>query len=127
MQDVHWFGGQIGRRVFQGYALGNILSAQFYEEALKARAEIPLEIIRGTFDALQRMAQGEHLPAREKFTAPELIGEGYRKGNGYRTLYPIPLDQVRRAVSAPLNIGIGSMIILLPAVFCRFFCFRIFP
>jgi carboxypeptidase Taq len=51
MQDVHWFGGQIGG-VFQGYTLGNILSAQFYEAALKAHPEIPEEIPGGKFSTL---------------------------------------------------------------------------
>ena len=35
MQDIHWFGGVIGG-AFQGYTLGNILSAQFFEAALRA-------------------------------------------------------------------------------------------
>ena len=35
LQDVHWYGGAIGG-AFQGYTLGNILSAQFYEKALAA-------------------------------------------------------------------------------------------
>jgi carboxypeptidase Taq len=43
LQDVHWFGGQIGG-VFQGYTLGNILSAQFYDAAWKANPGIPDQI-----------------------------------------------------------------------------------
>ena len=35
MQDVHWYGGLVGG-VFQGYTLGNIMSALFYQQALKA-------------------------------------------------------------------------------------------
>ncbi len=35
LQDVHWYGGAIGG-AFQGYTIGNILSAQFYEQALIA-------------------------------------------------------------------------------------------
>jgi carboxypeptidase Taq len=35
LQDVHWYSGYIGGR-FQSYAIGNILSAQFYAAALQA-------------------------------------------------------------------------------------------
>ena len=40
LQDVHWFSGCIGG-VFQGYTIGNVLSAQFYAAALRAHPEIP--------------------------------------------------------------------------------------
>jgi carboxypeptidase Taq len=43
LQDVHWYSGSIGGR-FQSYAIGNILSAQFYAAALKAHPDIPQEI-----------------------------------------------------------------------------------
>jgi len=42
LQDVHWYAGSIG----------NILSAQFYAAALKARPGIPREIATGEFGAL---------------------------------------------------------------------------
>lgn len=51
LQDVHWYQGVIGG-VFQGYTLGNILSAQFYEAAVKAHPQIPQEITRGEFATL---------------------------------------------------------------------------
>ena len=40
LQDVHWYGGIVGG-VFQGYTLGNIMSALFYNEALKAHPGNP--------------------------------------------------------------------------------------
>src|SRR6185369_7615135 len=40
MQDMHWYAIQIGG-VFQGYTLGNILSAQFYDTAVRAHPQIP--------------------------------------------------------------------------------------
>ena len=43
LQDVHWYPGGIGGG-FQGYTIGNILSAQFYAAAVKAHPEIPREI-----------------------------------------------------------------------------------
>ncbi|MBE3583968.1 MAG: carboxypeptidase M32 [Limnochordaceae bacterium] len=45
LQDVHWSDGLIG--YFPTYALGNILSAQFYEQALAEVPSIPAEIARG--------------------------------------------------------------------------------
>ena len=45
LQDVHWYAGAIGGG-FQGYTIGNILSAQFYDAAVKAHPEIPREIAR---------------------------------------------------------------------------------
>ena len=51
LQDVHWYGGWIGG-TFQGYTLGNILSAMFYEKALAAHPAIPAEIRQGRFGTL---------------------------------------------------------------------------
>jgi len=53
LQDVHWFSGGIGGS-FQGYTIGNILSAQFYGAAVKAHPEIPREIARGEFGTLHK-------------------------------------------------------------------------
>jgi carboxypeptidase Taq len=51
LQDVHWFSGTVGG-CFQGYTIGNVLGAQFYAAALKARPDIPSEIARGEFAML---------------------------------------------------------------------------
>jgi len=51
LQDVHWFSGPIGG-AFQGYTLGNILSAHFFETACKANPGIPGEIAKGSFTTL---------------------------------------------------------------------------
>lgn len=72
LQDVHWFGGQIGG-VFQGYTLGNILSAQFYEAARKAHPEIPDQIARGEFGTLRGWLKENIYQHGSKFTASELI------------------------------------------------------
>jgi carboxypeptidase Taq len=72
MQDVHWFGGIIGGS-FQGYTLGNILSAMFYEQALKAHPEIPEQIGRGEFDTLHGWLKDNIYQYGSKYTAPELI------------------------------------------------------
>lgn len=51
LQDVHWFSREVGG-AFQGYTLGNLLSAQFYEAALRDCPDIPTQIGRGDFRAL---------------------------------------------------------------------------
>ncbi|MBX6723810.1 MAG: carboxypeptidase M32, partial [Dactylosporangium sp.] len=45
LQDVHWSGGMIG--YFPTYALGNIMSLQLYEAALRERPSLPEEVARG--------------------------------------------------------------------------------
>jgi Zn-dependent M32 family carboxypeptidase len=50
LQDAHWYSSYIGGQ-FRSYAIGNILSAQFYAAALKAHPDIPREIASGEFGA----------------------------------------------------------------------------
>lgn len=72
LQDVHWFSGTIGG-AFQGYTLGNILSAQFYEAACRANPEIPTEITRGMSGTLHDWLRLNVYRHGSKFTAAELI------------------------------------------------------
>jgi carboxypeptidase Taq len=72
MQDIHWYAGFIGGQ-FQGYTLGNILSAQFFEAALQAHPQITGEIEAGKFGALHGWLKENIYRHGRKFTAPELI------------------------------------------------------
>lgn len=72
LQDVHWYAGVIGGS-FQGYTLGNILSAQFYSTALKAHPEIPSEINQGKFSTLHGWLRENLYRHGSKFTAPEIV------------------------------------------------------
>jgi carboxypeptidase Taq len=72
MQDVHWFAGLIGGG-FQGYTLGNILGAQFYQTVLKAHPAIPTEIGQGKFDTLYGWLKENIYQHGSRFNAPELI------------------------------------------------------
>src|SRR5262249_32990565 len=83
LQDVHWFSGGIGG-TFQGYTIGNILSAQFYAAAIQAHPEIPREFACGKFDLLH------------KWLAPHVHHHG-RKFE--------PNELVARATGAPMTIG----------------------
>lgn len=72
LQDVHWYGGLIGGS-FQGYTLGNILSAQFYAAALEARPQITAEIASGSYESLRSwMGQNIYQHGR-KYLPAELI------------------------------------------------------
>ena len=72
LQDVHWFAGLVGG-AFQGYALGNILSAQFYEAAINAQPDIPAHIQQGEFGLLHGWLRDNIYQHGRKFTATELI------------------------------------------------------
>jgi carboxypeptidase Taq len=72
MQDVHWYGGFIGG-AFQGYTLGNILSAQFYSAALNSHPEIPGEMNQGKFSTLHGWLKENLYRHGRKFTAPEIV------------------------------------------------------
>jgi carboxypeptidase Taq len=82
LQDVHWYGGLIGG-AFQGYTLGNLLSAQFYEAATRAQPGIPDQIRRGEFATLHGWLR-EHL---------------YQHGRQFD-----PADLIQRATGQPLTI-----------------------
>jgi carboxypeptidase Taq len=72
LQDVHWFAGPIGGS-FQGYTLGNIMSALFYDEALRAHPEISSEIETGEFETLHSWLKEHIYQHGRKFTADELV------------------------------------------------------
>ncbi|MDF1515763.1 MAG: carboxypeptidase M32, partial [Anaerolineae bacterium] len=72
LQDVHWYAGPIGG-AFQGYTLGNILAAQFYNSAIQAHPGIPGEIGQGQFNTLLTWLQENIYTHGSKYTAPELI------------------------------------------------------
>ena len=72
LQDVHWFGGQIGG-VFQGYTLGNVMSALFFEQAEKVHPTLWNEIEQGEFATLHGWLRDNIYQHGSKFTANELI------------------------------------------------------
>jgi carboxypeptidase Taq len=72
LQDVHWFHGVIGG-AFQGYTIGNILSAQLYSAAQRALPELEAEVRAGEFAGLKNwLGQNLHQYGR-KFDGPDLI------------------------------------------------------
>ena len=55
LQDVHWYGGIVGG-AFQGYTLGNIMSAQFFAAARRDLADLDGQIGAGEFAPLRALA-----------------------------------------------------------------------
>ena len=72
LQDVHWYAGVIGG-AFQGYTLGNVLSAQFFDSALEAHPQITSEIKEGKFHTLHGWLKENIYQHGSKFTAAELV------------------------------------------------------
>ncbi|WP_188972042.1 carboxypeptidase M32 [Deinococcus aerolatus] len=82
LQDVHWYFGRIGG-AFQGYTLGNVLSAQFYAAAENANPGLEGDITRADFSRL-------HGWLRENVYAP---------GGLYK-----PADLVQRATGQAMTV-----------------------
>jgi carboxypeptidase Taq len=78
LQDIHWSMGGFGQ--FSSYALGNLLSVQYYNRALQAHPGIPDEIAAGKFDTLLNWLTEHIYQHGRKFTVDELThrvtGEG---------------------------------------------------
>lgn len=71
LQDIHWSMGTIG--YFPTYALGTLLSVQFYNQALAEIPEIPTQIERGEFAPLRTWLQERIYAHGKKFTPAELV------------------------------------------------------
>jgi carboxypeptidase Taq len=70
LQDIHWSSGLIG--YFPTYAIGNLLAAQYYRQAVLAHPTIPDEIGRGQFAVLHGWMRDNIYRHGRKFTADEL-------------------------------------------------------
>jgi carboxypeptidase Taq len=72
LQDIHWFAGPIGG-AFQGYTVGNVLSAQLFGAATSAHPEIEGDIGHGRFGALHGWLRESIYRHGRTFTPSELI------------------------------------------------------
>ncbi len=72
LQDVHWYGGIIGG-AFQGYTLGNIMGALFFDTAIKTNPSILVDVRQGQFGSLHQWLRENIYQHGRKFTANELI------------------------------------------------------
>lgn len=71
LQDVHWYFGSIGG-AFQGYTLGNVLSAQFYAAAEAANPGLEADIARKDFSRLHGWLRDNVYRHGRRFTPTEL-------------------------------------------------------
>jgi carboxypeptidase Taq len=71
LQDIHWSQGAFG--YFPSYALGNLLSAQFFTKAVQDVPSIPEDISRGKFDTLLTWATTNLYQHGRKFTIDEHV------------------------------------------------------
>lgn len=71
MQDVHWSSGMLG--YFPTYSLGNLLAAQFYDQAVSDRPDIPAQIEQGDFAALLGWMREKIHSQGAKYTPTELV------------------------------------------------------
>jgi carboxypeptidase Taq len=71
MQDVHWYFGMVGGS-FEGYTLGNILGAQYYDALLAQKPNIPQHIAAGKFDSLHHWLKETIWQHGRKFNTMEL-------------------------------------------------------
>lgn len=71
LQDVHWAEGYFG--YFPSYTLGNLLSVQFYDQALKALPDLPQQIARGQLLGLREWLRANIHTHGKKFTPQELV------------------------------------------------------
>ncbi len=72
LQDVHWFHGPIGGG-FQGYTIGNILSAQLFESARRAHPDLEDQFRAGDFSKLREWLKTQLHQFGRKFPGPDLI------------------------------------------------------
>jgi carboxypeptidase Taq len=71
LQDVHWANGLYG--YFSTYSLGNFLSVQLYDAAVRAHPQIPDEIAEGRFETLRGWLTENIYRHGRKFEPNELV------------------------------------------------------
>lgn len=83
LQDVHWYFGPIGG-AFQGYTIGNVLSAQFYAAAEAALPDLEGDIARKDFSRLHGWLRENVYQHGRRYAPDDLIrratGEGLSAG-----------------------------------------------
>ncbi|WP_148697643.1 carboxypeptidase M32 [Silvanigrella aquatica] len=78
LQDTHWYGSLIGGQ-FQGYTLGNIMSAQFYEAAEKAIPNLSSQFKEGHFSPLKNWLEQNLHKYGKKFKGLEVLKRATQK------------------------------------------------
>lgn len=69
LQDVHWYAGMVGGS-FQGYTIGNVMSAQIYDAALASNPTIATDIANGNYRSLLSWLQTNLYATGRRWDAP---------------------------------------------------------
>jgi carboxypeptidase Taq len=94
LQDIHWSVGLMG--YFPTYALGNVLSLQFYRQSLKEIPNLEEQFSKGEFGEFQKWFREKIYRHGRKYTASELV----QRITGAKELDARPyLDYIRRKYS----------------------------
>jgi carboxypeptidase Taq len=72
LQDIHWFWGMLGGN-FQGYTLGNLMSAQLLTAIQKSYPTLEDDIEKGDFIQLKDWLKNNIHQYGRKYTANEII------------------------------------------------------
>ena len=72
LQDVHWYAGTIGGS-FQGYTIGNVMSAQIYDAALANNPAIAQDIATGNYRSLLTWLQQHLYATGRRYNAPDTL------------------------------------------------------
>lgn len=73
LQEPHWYAFGFAGGSFQQYAIGSVLSAQFYDAALSAHPSIPEEIENGEFSTLLAWLTENVYRYGAKYPADDLV------------------------------------------------------
>jgi carboxypeptidase Taq len=79
LQDVHWFADVIGG-AFQGYTIGNILSAQIFAAAQQALPSLQTQFREGNFVPLREWLRKNLHQHGKRYEVPELIQRATGRG-----------------------------------------------
>jgi carboxypeptidase Taq len=71
LQDVHWSSGYFA--YFPSYSMGNILSAQFFQQAVAELPDIPAQIEQGEFSSLLDWMRTNIYAHGAKYPPAELV------------------------------------------------------
>jgi carboxypeptidase Taq len=86
---------------FQSYAIGNILSAQFYAAALKGHPDIPQEIASGEFGTLHTWLHNNLYRHGSKFAPNDLVKRATGKAMTIRPYLGYLAKNTARFIGCP--------------------------
>ena len=106
LQDVHWSAGYIG--YFPTYSLGNLLAAQFYNQAVTELPGIPAQIEQGEFAPLFNWMRENIHTAGLQVHAHRTGRKGNRRPDPHRAFLELCPGQVHRPLRPVVKAETGT-------------------